>query len=93
MLPEKIREIIEEDRFKEELRHIISDARRADEFLDGARWVLSRDPMSGSRIGPTAVWFFPMEEIPNILPVVLYYTFDHDYVNFLSIQETLYAPQ
>jgi hypothetical protein len=43
-------------------KSIISDARRADEFVDGARWVLSRDPMSGSRIGPSAVWFFPMEK-------------------------------
>jgi hypothetical protein len=43
-------------------KSIISDAQRADEFVDGARWVLSRDPMSGSRIGPSAVWFFPMEK-------------------------------
>ncbi|MGB2604896.1 MAG: hypothetical protein WBC78_14960 [Candidatus Sulfotelmatobacter sp.] len=39
------------------------------------------------------MWFLPMEDVPGILPVVLYYTFDDDYVNFLSIQETIYPPK
>ena len=100
MLPEKLREIVEEHRFRDELAVLLSDARRADEFIDGAKWVLSRDPFKGRRIGTSKVWFLPMEEIPEtrvgppgILPVILYYTFDDDYVNFLSIQETVYPPR
>jgi hypothetical protein len=93
MLPVKHREIIEEHRFADELARIITDAKRADEFIDGARWLLSRNPKSGTRISTSEVWFLPMEEIPGILPVILYYTFDDDFVNFLSIQETIYPPK
>jgi hypothetical protein len=100
MLPEKLREIVEEHRFVVELAALLPNARRADEFINGAKWVLGRDPFKGKRIGTSSVWFLPMEEIPKtdesppgILPVVLYYTFDDDYVNFLSIQETVYPPK
>jgi hypothetical protein len=91
--PGKIREIREEPRFTLELQTIIPNAKRADEFTDGAKWRLSRDPFSGRRISNSHVWFVPMEEIPALLSVVIYYTFDDDYVNLLSIQETIYPPQ
>jgi hypothetical protein len=88
------RTIIEEHRFAIELAALIEGGpRRADEFVDGAKWLLARSPESGSRLGASKVWFLPMKEPPGILPVVLYYTFDDDYVNFLSIQETVYPPQ
>jgi hypothetical protein len=100
MLPEKLRVIVEEHRFASELAALLLNARRADEFIDGAKWVLSRDPFKGKRISTSNVWFLPIAEIPEsdenppgILPVVLYYTFDDDYVNFLSIQETVYPPK
>jgi hypothetical protein len=93
MLPEKMREITEEHRFAFELQALIPNARRADEFIDGTKWVLCRDPLRGRQIGNSHVWFLPMEEIPDHLPIVLYYTFDNDYVNFLSIQETIYPPK
>lgn len=92
MWPEKRWEIIEEPRFAFELQALIPKARRADEFIDGAKNVLCRDPQRGKRIGNSHVWFLPVEEIPGLLPIVLYYTFDDDYVNFLSITETLYPP-
>lgn len=91
--PEKMREIIEEHRFSDELQKIIAVAQRADEFIDGAKWLLSRNPEVGKRIGASHVWFLAMEEIPGVLPVVLYYTFDDNFVNFLSIQETVYPPK
>jgi hypothetical protein len=85
MLPEKMREIVEEHRFADELAALIRRARRADEFIDGAKWVLSRDPTKGKRIGSSHVWFLATEEIPQteegvpgILPIILYYTFDDD---------------
>jgi hypothetical protein len=59
----KLREIVEEHRFAIELSQIIRHAKRADEFIDGAKWLL------------------------------LYYTFDDNYVNLLSIQETTYPVQ
>jgi len=93
MPPGKLREIIEEHRFAFELQALIPNAKRADELIDGVKWVLRRDPTSGRRIGNSQVWYIPMEEIPDHLPIVLYYTFDDDYVNFLSIQETIYPPQ
>jgi hypothetical protein len=88
-----MRTIIEEHRFSIELREIIRHSRRADEFIDGARWTLCRNPEAGKRIGTSKVWFLAMEEIPGILPVVLYYTFDDNFVSFLSIQETVYPPK
>jgi hypothetical protein len=93
MPPGKLRQIIEEHRFALELQALIPNAKRADEFVDGAKWVLSRDPSSGRRIGSSHVWYLPMEEIPEHLPIVLYYTFDDERVNLLSIQETIYPPR
>jgi hypothetical protein len=34
-----------------------------------------------------------MKQKLGILQIVIYYTFDEDFVNLLSIQETLYAPE
>jgi len=93
MLPIKCRQIIEEHRFTKELEQLIGEAQRADEFVDGSKWLLSRSPKSGTRISKSHVWFLPIKEIPGILPVVIYYTFDEDHVNLLSIQETIYPPK
>jgi hypothetical protein len=66
---------------------LISDVRRADEFIEGAEWVLSRSPWEGTPVGPmSSVWFLPMEEVPDLPLVVLYYCFDDDYVWFLCIE-------
>jgi hypothetical protein len=89
----KLREIVDEHRFAIELSQIIRHAKRADEFIDGAKWLLSREPRQGMQIGNSHVWFLPMKQVPGILPVVLYYTFDDNYVNLLSIQETTYPVQ
>lgn len=87
MLPpsHKIREIIEETQFTVELQEIEPDAARADEFVDGAKWVLSRSPECGTKIGQL-VWILPMMRSPVGLSMVLYYTFDADRVFLLSIQ-------
>jgi hypothetical protein len=66
-----MRQIIEEHRFSDELRKIIEQSRRADEFIVGAKWTLSRNPQAGKRIGASEVWFLAMEETPGILPIVL----------------------
>lgn len=93
MWPQRLRQIIEEHRFSSELKQIISLERRAEEFSDGAKWVLARDPRRGKQIGTSHVWFLPIHDAPGILPIILYYTFDDDNVYFLSVQETLYPPK
>ncbi len=97
MLPVKHRTIIEEHRFSIELQDLIEDgpdkAKRADEFIDGVKWVLTRSPERGTRIGRTLVWFIPNDHTADMLPVVIYYTFDDNFVNLMSIKATLYPIQ
>lgn len=82
-----IRDIKKTDLFDEQLEDLIPDARRADEFVEGAEWILCRNPWEGSRVGPAAsVWFLPMEEAPGLPLVVLYYCFDDHYVWFMCIE-------
>jgi len=84
----KYREIVEHDRFREELAALEKDAKKADEFIDGAKWVLTRGPsLAGTMIGKGPVWFLPIADSPIIDAVVLYYAFDDDHVYFLSIQK------
>ena len=85
MIPDgnKMRSVVESQRFAEELQKLRSDPVRADDFMDGAKWVLSRKPEIGTKIGKS-VWFLPMA-IGN---AVIYYTFDEDQVDLLSIQMT-----
>jgi hypothetical protein len=91
--PLKHREIVEHDQFRDELKAIEQDAKKADEFIDGAKWVLSRGPQSGTRIGKSHVWFLPIAESSIIEALVIYYTFNDDYVYLLSIQKTEYPPK
>jgi hypothetical protein len=89
----KLRTVIESHRFSLELKEIIKDAPAADDFVFGAKYRLARLPEEGKRIGESHAWFLPMVEQPNLMPVVLYYTFDEETVILLSITETLYPPQ
>lgn len=89
----KPREVIQEPSFTRELHRLIKDAKRADEFIDGVVWLLARSPRQGRQISNSHVWYAPMKQKVGILPIVIYYTFDDDFVNLMSIQETLYAPE
>jgi hypothetical protein len=91
--PQKHREIVEEHRFVEELRAIVKHARRSDEFIDGVKWVLCREPRAGTRIGKTHVFFLPIADSSVVDPVILFYTYDKDHVYFLSIRKTIYPPK
>jgi hypothetical protein len=75
------------------LKEIIKDAPTADDFVFGAKNRLARSPEEGKRLAESHVWFLPMTEQPNLMPVVLYYTFDEDSVILLSITETTNPPQ
>jgi len=72
--------------FERQLREIIPDARRADEYVEGAERVLSRDPTYGTQLDDSDVWFLPIEHVPDMPAVVLYYTFNDERVFFISIE-------
>jgi hypothetical protein len=80
----RMRSVVESQRFAEELQRLRPDPVRADDFADGAKWVLSRNPEVGTKIGKS-VWFLPM----SIGNAIIYYTFDDDRVDLLSIQATV----
>lgn len=58
--------------------------RRADEFMEGAETILSRDPEAGCPLEGSQVWFI----CGHTVDAALYYTFDADHVYFLSIEKT-----
>ena len=86
MLPN--RKIIEEPSFRRELTAIESDPRAADELLEGALWVLSRNPTQGQHLGGyySLTWYVTIAR-PGKSQLVLYYTFDAEEVLLVSIQE------
>jgi len=83
--PFKLREIVKEPQFEDELRELESDQLRADEFVEGAEFVLSRNPEYGTHIGKH-VWFLPMWSVSKGKSVSLYYAFDNDRVFLLSLR-------
>lgn len=86
-MPARQRTIVETKQFRKELRRIEPNPVHADELIDGAKWVLSRDPYRGVQLAPRSkVWFLAMDP-PKARPVGLYYTFDDDTVHFLSITQ------
>jgi hypothetical protein len=79
----KIRTIIYDPRFEQDLARIIPTVRRADEFLEGAEQILSRTPEAGYQLEDSNVWFVG----GHTVDVALYYTFDDDYVYLLAIEK------
>ncbi len=77
--------VVQSHRFTEELQAIEQSARRADEFIDGATWLLARFPEVGTQLGQTDVWFLPTDDSASMEPLVIYYAFDMDRVVLLSI--------
>jgi hypothetical protein len=72
--------------FDAQLSELIYDVRRADEFIEAAEWVLSRNPYEGTRLSGGPVWFLPMRSIPDQPSAVIYYAFNDDWVVFLRIE-------
>ncbi len=83
----KDRNIVEEALFAKQLAEIEPNVVRADEFIDGAKHVLSREAKMGTQVGPNScIWFLPMKDVPEGPPLILYYTFDDQKVYSLSVQ-------
>lgn len=82
---DKYREIVKNPLFEQDLSKLEFDAVRADEFTEGAEFVLSRNPEYGTKIAKN-VWFLPMWRPGEGKSVNLYYAFDSDHVYFLALQ-------
>ncbi len=84
MLPEESRRgVIREPLFEQEYEKLGFDAVCADEFTEGAEWILSRYPEFGTKVA-RKVWFLSVGPASENLN--LYYTFDEHNVYFLSLQ-------
>jgi hypothetical protein len=79
------RDVIHQETFVEQLHQIENNHHRADEFIRGVEWQLSKDPTSGDRI-TNLVWAITFNNPPNSESLVLYYTFNENNIWFLSIR-------
>lgn len=83
----KLRQIIKEKRFERELGRIRTNPRRADDFVEGAEWILSRDPECGSQATEDPpVWFLGIEDESSHMTAGIYYIFNEHCVWLLSIR-------
>ena len=82
-----MRTIVKEARFERELAAIKSDARRADDFVEAAEWVLSRNPYCEYPVEPepSVVWTYPLDDYSDGTSANIFYAFSDRYVWFLSI--------
>jgi len=87
MSEERLREVIREPAFEDELHVLISrNPREADEFIEGAEYILARNPESGiMALDAPPLWFMPMAAAGG-KQVTLYYTFDETSVLFVGIR-------
>ena len=93
-MPGKLRTIVRDPQFDEELRQIIPVAQHADEFVTAAEFTLARNPEIGLQARPGSdVWCIPVHDVPGVTPVILYYAFNEEKVMFLSIKETEPYPE
>jgi len=81
------RKIIEDLHFRNELLAVEPDPKRADQLIEGAIWVLSRDPYQGVQQGGpySLTWFFTVQIPPN-RQALLFYAFDDSEVLLVSFQ-------
>ena len=90
--PEEIkqyREVVYEPTFDSELKAIHPSFQRAEEFVDGAVWILARSPESGHRISTTSnVWMLPVAQVDDIPHAAIFYTFTNTHVWLLSIKRS-----
>ena len=85
-MPQRFWEVVREEAFEEELAFLIHNAREADEFVEGAEYILARDPCAGRFIGgEPELWFMPMAPIRG-QQVSLFYTFNDLTVFFVSVR-------
>ncbi len=79
------RDVIHTERYEKELRAVYKDVKRADEFIRGTEWEICRYPESGEQHGN--VWGKPITDLPDQPPLVLYYTFNDNFIWLMSIKK------
>jgi len=80
------RGVIREHSFERNLAALIPDERGADDFVEGAEFILARDPKAGSLLYANgSIWLLPMAPVSG-KQVSLYYTFDDNTVWFFAIK-------
>ena len=85
-MPERFWEVVREEAFEEELLFLIPDEREADDYVEGAEYILARDPRAGDFIGgEPEIWVMPMAPIRG-QEVGLLYTFNELTVFFVSVR-------
>jgi hypothetical protein len=81
------RTVVESKQFERELKGIESNPIAAEDLVEGAKWMLCRDPYRGVQLAPRSrVWFLAIDP-PKAKPVGLYYAFGPDEVHFLSVTQ------
>jgi hypothetical protein len=84
-----VRGIVKTHRFELELRDLLgTGAKGADEFIEATEWALARRANLGSltTTDDPPVYFLPVVEVTRVSRLIVYYTFDENYVYLLSIQ-------
>jgi hypothetical protein len=88
-----LRTIVRTHRFELRLQELLQrGARAVDEFLDATEWALARRAEIGTCVttDDPPVWYLPVVEgVPRLDPLVVYYTFDANYVYLLHIEVAL----
>jgi hypothetical protein len=81
------RTVVESRQFERELKDIQSNPILPEDLVDGAKWMLCRDPYRGIQLAPKSKTWFLAIDPPKVKPVGLYYTFNENEVHFLSITQ------
>ena len=85
-----MRTVVRSRPFEIRARELLRRGTRAvDEFLEATEWALSRRAEIGTPLttDEPQVWFLPVVEgVQRLDPLVVYYTFDENYVYLLHIE-------
>ncbi len=81
-----LRTIRQEGMFDHELSRLFSDAREADEILEGAIWWFSTLAELGDIIADTDIWYKIVPDLPHSRFLVMFYTMNEDTVFLHSIK-------
>ena len=80
----RLRNIVREPEFEEQLVRLLVNLEEADEFTLRAEMLLASDPLAGSPSRDPDVWMLPMAPVRG-REVWLYYAFDESRVVFLAL--------
>jgi hypothetical protein len=82
-----IRTVVATEAFAGQTLEAETVGRRVDEFLEGAKWILARDPEVGLCVSPEkALHVLTMEELPDHPRLSLFYSIDYDRIMLLSLK-------